>query len=33
MAQVLDEVAELALLKYHPRKTLQLNGAEHLVKG
>lgn len=32
-AQVLDEVSDLALLKYQPGQGLQLNGAEHLVKG
>jgi hypothetical protein len=33
-AQVLDEVAELALLKYQPRKGLSaVRGAAHLIKG
>jgi len=32
--QVLDEVAELALLKYQPRKGLSaVRGAAHLIKG
>ena len=30
---MLNEVSDLALLKYQPGKGLQLNGAEHLVQG